>query len=76
MTMVELRSRDRWSNDEFLDGLRCMGDVLADQCFHALEEQLKENDFSELFGKLNANDQPIPEDSPEPLRVCDTSGKK
>ena len=60
---------DRWSNHRFLDRLRRMGDGPADQCFHALNEQLRESDFGDLFRTLNTNNQPVPEDAPVPLRM-------
>lgn len=68
MTLTSTPANGRWSNDEFLDGLRRRGDLLADECFSQLKQTLTQEDFSGLFKILNSNDASIPEDAPQPLR--------
>jgi hypothetical protein len=59
---------ERWSNDNFLDGLRKRGDQRADECFSALKEILAREDFSDLFKMLSSNDVSLPDHIPQPLR--------
>jgi len=62
------KSRDQWTDNEFLDSLRQKGDYLADACFEELKEVLEEENFGNLFKTLKANDQPLSSNMPEPLR--------
>ena len=39
----------KWSDDQFLDGLRMLADRDADRCFEHLRDELKETDFFFLF---------------------------
>ena len=74
--MHDNNGRRKWSNDQFLDGLRLQGDDAADRCFEQLQEMLKEEDFSELFQSLNTNHAIVSEDVPEPLKAFLTSTMK
>ncbi len=58
----------RWADDAFLDGLRLQGDAFADACFAALTHNMDGTGFAGLFRQLNANDRPLPDDVPVPLR--------
>ncbi len=69
MTSDTTKPGERWSDNEFLNDLRRQGDHLADECYSALKEVLGQRDFSDLFKRLNSNDEPIPEDVPDPLRA-------
>ncbi|MGB0909492.1 MAG: oxygenase MpaB family protein [Nitrospirales bacterium] len=68
--MIDLDNQHetKWSDDHFLDGLRLQGDVAADQCIIELQSQLKEEDFSELFQRLNTNNVKVDENIPDPLK--------
>ncbi|MCA9470488.1 MAG: DUF2236 domain-containing protein [Nitrospirales bacterium] len=57
----------KWSDDQFLDGLRMLADRDADRCFEHLRDELKETDFFDLFKELNRNDSFLSENIPRPL---------
>ncbi len=59
----------QWTNDAILDGLRQMGDGLADECFTELKETLEKHDFSDLFRTLRSNVQPLPDTAPDRLKT-------
>lgn len=63
----ETASLAPWSNDGFLNELRCQGDPLADTCMAELADLLREQDFRDLFKLLSRNDTPMPADVPEPM---------
>lgn len=67
MTNDKTQPMERWSNDQFLNGLRQQGDQLADECFHKLKEESKGLDFSDVFKALDTNEAPLPNDAPQPL---------
>jgi hypothetical protein len=58
-----------WSDDCFLDRLRALGDVHADQCVADLIAQCAPSDFHLLFRSMKANDDPLPADLPKPLQA-------
>lgn len=60
-------SLEKWSDDGFLDGLRQMGDPLADRAVEELEARHDLEQVNRLFKTMLANAEPIP-DAPEPLR--------
>ena len=60
-------SRTRWSDDEFLDGLRTDSDRDADECLTELA-QSRQN-FSQLFQFLNSNHAQVPTDAPYALQA-------
>ncbi len=69
MPRSEKTDRQKWSDDQFLDELRLKGDDEADRCFFQLQDELKEDDFGELFQKLNTNNVTASGNLPEPLRA-------
>ncbi len=62
-------SQGRWSDDEFLDGLRRTGDSLADAAVGRLQRETSSRDIGQVFRMLQANDTPLPEDAPHALKV-------
>ena len=58
----------KWSDDQFLDSLRLLGDGLADGCLDRLIATGNDSDFHGVFRHLNSNDGPLPENLPEALR--------
>ncbi|GJL50433.1 MAG: hypothetical protein NPIRA01_16600 [Nitrospirales bacterium] len=67
MTIDDNINENKWSKDQFLDGLRLQGDAGADQCLAQLHDVLKEEDFNELFQRLNTNAAVLSDDIPGPL---------
>ena len=59
----------KWSDDGFLDGLRQSGDPLADDAVARLREEEDGAVIGRIFAKLKANDVPLPDDTPAPLKV-------
>lgn len=58
----------KWSDDQFLDSLRLLGDERADACLARLTAAGNESDFHGVFRHLNSNNGPLPENLPEALR--------
>jgi len=69
MTIHDKTDSHKWSDDQFLDGLRLQGDAEADQCLAQLHDVLEEEDFNDLFQRLDTNTANLSEDIPGPLRV-------
>ncbi|MGB0911865.1 MAG: aldehyde dehydrogenase family protein, partial [Nitrospirales bacterium] len=67
MTIKDGTGGNKWSDDQFLDGLRLQGDAAADQCLAQLHDVLEEKDFSDLFQRLKTNAVVLSEDVPGPL---------
>ncbi len=66
-SMSATRAPSRWSDDAFLDRLRLEGDGPADDCY--AEIRASGSWFRGLFELLNANDTPIPDGAPAPLKA-------
>ncbi|MFT5469113.1 MAG: hypothetical protein ACI8UO_004228 [Verrucomicrobiales bacterium] len=68
----------KWSDDQFLDSLRLLGDAQADACVEALicDSENEGKDFHLLFKGLNSNSAVVPEGIPDVLRRFfeDTAG--
>ncbi len=61
---------ERWTNAAFLNGLRQVGDEVADQC--ALEmAKIKDGAHRarKAFEQMKQNDSRLPDDAPEPLKA-------
>ena len=65
--MSATRAPSRWSDDAFLDRLRLEGDAPADDCY--AEILASSGDFAGLFEHLNADDTPVPDGAPAPLKA-------
>ncbi|WP_447970021.1 oxygenase MpaB family protein [Nitrospira sp. M1] len=69
MAINDDRGKSQWSDDQFLDSLRLQGDATADHCLAELHDVVKEEDFNNLFQRLNTNTAVLSNDIPEPLRA-------
>ena len=58
----------KWSDDQFLDSLRLLGDELADDCLERLVATGSDSDFRDVFRHMNSSDEPLPENLPNALR--------
>ena len=58
----------KWSDDQFLDSLRLLGDELADDCLERLVATGSDSDFRDVFRHMNSSDEPLPENLPQALR--------
>jgi ER-bound oxygenase mpaB/B'/Rubber oxygenase, catalytic domain len=58
----------KWSDDQFLDSLRQQGDPQADEAVRLLLASGGERAVGYVFKVMRANDDPLPDDAPEPLR--------
>lgn len=65
----------KWSDDEFLNRLRGLGDDSADGCLRKLDESGHSSDFARVFKNLNSNDEPLPDDLPAPLQEFFAGGR-
>jgi hypothetical protein len=59
----------KWSDDLFLDGLRQNGDPHADEAVAQLIRDGGVKATGYLFHSMRANDDPIPDDAPAPLKA-------
>jgi hypothetical protein len=61
-------ANSKWSDDQFLNQMRQMGDPLADACIARLAADADRSNFTHAFRYLNANDAPVPSGLPQPLQ--------
>src|SRR5690242_1860996 len=61
-------SSGKWSDDQFLDSLRQLGDPEADRAVESLIATHGVMAANLTFRTLKADDSPLPPDAPEPFR--------